>query len=437
MRYIFKFPDIGEGISEGRILKWYVDKGHAIRAGDPVVQMETDKVVADIPSPRAGVIVARFGHDGDIVKVEDPLVEIEIEGVAGAEAQAVAREKPVVKTEEPVEEQDFGVVGKLEVAGNAAFLPASDEGVPSPPAPPVAVSRALATPVARAIARELGVDLQRVSGTGPGGRVMKSDIQSYHDARQEDRALPPAPPPAPSPAAVPAGAAVEYEPLSQIRKTIARNMSVSKQTAAHMTVIEEVEISALAALRRSQKERFAARGTALTYLSFILRAAAAGLRRHKSLNSRLELEKNRLAYFRDIHIGIAVDTDDGLVVPVIRDADRLSIHELAVRIADLSGRARERRLTLDDLKDGTFTVTNYGAIGGLFGVPVINYPQAAILGIGRIHEKPVVRAGQIVPGTVLPLSLSVDHRIVDGGEATRFLIDVMDCLRDPVSMLLG
>lgn len=431
MRYIFEFPDIGEGISEGKILKWYIEKGQQIDVGDPVVQMETDKVVADIPSPKSGTVVARFGKEGDVINVDDPLVEIEIEGVTGEDARDVAREKPKPRTREAVEEESYGVVGTLEVAGDAAHLPASEEGVPAGEpgeAEFVRQRRVLATPVARAMARELGVDIHRVEGSGPGGRVTKDDISRYrdslHEARPRERA------------AVPAGEAerVVIEPLTQIRKTIARNMIQSKHNAAHMTVIDEVEISALMAARDRYRQEFEGQGVKLTYLPFVLKAVVAGLKRHRSLNSTMDLENDRMIYKRYYNIGIAVDTPEGLVVPVIRDVDRLSMLELARALGDIAERARERKLTMEDMKDGTFTVTNYGAIGGLFGVPVINYPQAAILGIGRIVQKPVVTDGQVTAGNVLPLSLSVDHRIVDGGDSTRFLADVMRCLNDPVAL---
>jgi len=424
MRFVFNFPDIGEGISEGKILQWYVEKGQQVEAGDALVQMETDKVVADIPSPRAGVIVARFGKEGETINVDDPLVEIEIEGVDGEEARDVAREKPRPKSEEQVEEKGFGVVGTLEVAGDAAHLPASDEGAPEPSARPERRRKALATPVARAMAREMGLDIDDIRGTGPGGRVTKDDIRKHHPAPAE---------PAATTVAAPR---VEHEPLSQIRKAIARNMIQSKHNAAHMTVIDEVEISELIALRERYKAEFEAGSVKLTFLPFILKAVTKALQRHKSLNSEMDMDNNRMIYKKYYNIGIAVDAPDGLVVPVIRDVDRLSFMEIARQLAELAERARERKLSMDQLKDGTFTVTNYGALGGRFGIPVINYPQTAILGVGRIEKKPVVKDDQIVVGRTLPLSMSVDHRIVDGGEATRFLNDVMRFLADPASMLI-
>jgi pyruvate dehydrogenase E2 component (dihydrolipoamide acetyltransferase) len=436
VRYIFKFPDIGEGIHEGTILEWYIDKGQPIKMGDPVVKMETDKVVADIPSPRDGQIAARYGKIGDVIQVGEPLVEIEIEGVSGEAAQEIAVKQPKHDTKEPLEEKGFGVVGTLEVAGNASYLPAGNDGVSAagvdaPGDKPQQIRKALATPVARAMAKDLGVDINNVRGTGPGGRVMKEDIKKYYDGTREGRLQPRET----VPAAQEEGR-VEIQPLSQIRKTIAKNMMRSKQNAAHMTLFEDVEVTELIRIRDKFKDKFKERGTKLTYLPFILKALVASLKRHRTLNSELDLEGGRMILKNYYNIGIAVDAPDGLVVPIVKDADKLSIFDIAGRIQDISVKAKDRKLTLDDMKDGTFSVTNYGALGGSFGTPVINYPQAAILGVGKIAQKPVVKDGTLAIGNVLPLSLSADHRIVDGGEATRFMLDLMAFLRDPVSLLL-
>lgn len=427
MRYIFKFPDIGEGITEGKILEWYVSKGEKVKSGQSLVKMETDKVVTDIPSPKKGVIAATYGKVGETINVEDPLVEIEIAGVSGEAAQQVAKEKPVKPEPLKVEEEGFGVVGTLEIASGNAILTSSEEGVDEDEALEEKPRKVLATPVARAMAKDLGVDVNGVNGSGPAGRITKKDIQQAYDNRYSK----------PETTLVQASevAEVEYETLSQIRKTIAKNMINSKQNAAHMSAFEEVEVSSLIELRKRHKEQFAAEGIKLTYLPFILKAVALGLRRHKSLNSEMDLPNNRMIYKNFINIGIAVDTESGLVVPVIKNIDKLSIKQIAQKIQEISDKARDRQLTLDDMKDGTFTITNYGAIGGLFAVPVINYPQAGILGIGRIHQKPIVKNSEIVVGNILPLSISVDHRIVDGGEVTRFLNDVIGYLNDPVSML--
>lgn len=296
MRYIFKFPDIGEGISEGKILKWYVQKGQNIKSQDPVVKMETDKVVTDIPSPKDGVVVALFGKEGEVINVDDPLLEIEIEGIEGEEAQQVAREKPEPSSKESVGEKGFGVVGTLEVAGDAAYLPSSQEGMTIPETA-VPMRKALATPVARAMAKELGLDINRVPGTGPGDRVMKKDIQLFHDnvlsgdtsgdKIGDIESL-----------------RVEYRPLTQLRKTIARNMIQSKHSAAHMTIFEEVEISQLMKLRDSQKERFSREGMKLTYLAFVLKAVASALREFPLLNSEMDLENDRLVLKNILTLGL-------------------------------------------------------------------------------------------------------------------------------------
>jgi pyruvate dehydrogenase E2 component (dihydrolipoamide acetyltransferase) len=438
VRYIFKFPDIGEGIHEGTILEWCTEKGERIKMGDPVVKMETDKVVADIPSPRDGVIAARYGKIGDVIQVGEPLVEIEIEGVAGEAAQEIAKEKPKPPAKEPLEEKGFGVVGTLEVAGDASYLPAgmdgiTDKGAAAVPEKPERQRKALATPVARAMAKDLGVDINKVTGTGPGGRVMKEDLRKYYDNIRDGKA--PSAPPVGITGESPA-VRVEIVPLTQIRKAIAKNMMRSKQNAVHMTLFEEVEVSELIRIREKFKEKFTSQGVKLTYLPFVLKALVASLKKHRTLNSELDLENGRMILKNYYNIGIAVDAPDGLVVPVIRNADRLSIRDIAIGLQEIGAKARDRKLTLDDMKDGTFSVTNYGALGGTYGTPVINYPQTAILGVGKITQKPVVKDGQLAVGNVLPLSLSADHRIVDGGEATRFLIDLISYLQDPVSILL-
>ncbi len=442
MRYIFKFPDIGEGLTEGIVIEWYVDKGTAVKVGQPLVKMETDKVVADIPSPREGVIAARYGKVGETVHVGETLVEIEIAGAAGAAVAtdvagvAVAAVATVAETTgtetEAVEEKGAGVVGTLEVASNNAYLPASDEGTEVRPAAVKGGTRkVLATPVARAMARDMNIDINLVTGTGPAGRIMKSDIQSFHGVAATVKA-------APSATTVPTAGRelVEVVPMSQMRKSIAKNMLRSKQSTAHMTLFEEPEVSALVAARAKYREEFKKEGISLTYLPFVIKAVVAALKRYRDLNAEMDQEKGNIIYKNYYNIGIAVSTPEGLVVPVIKNADKLSIKELSIAVADLAVKSRDRKLTFDDMKDGTFSITNYGALGGWFGVPVINYPQSGILGIGRIYQKPVVENGEIKVGNVMPLSLSVDHRIVDGAGATEFLLDVAAGIADPLSLIM-
>jgi pyruvate dehydrogenase E2 component (dihydrolipoamide acetyltransferase) len=445
MRYIFKFPDIGEGLTEGIVIEWYVDKGTAVKVGQPLVKMETDKVVTDIPSPREGVIAARYGKVGETVHVGETLVEIEIAGeaaapvptdVAGVAVAAVATAEVVAEGTGPeteaVEEKGAGVVGTLEVASNNAYLPASEEGTEARPATVKGGPRkVLATPVARAMAREMNIDINLVTGTGPAGRIMKSDIQGFHGVAASAKAAPSA-----TAASLPAGELIEVVPMSQMRKSIAKNMLRSKQSTAHMTLFEEPEVSALVAARAKYREEFKKEGINLTYLPFVIKAVVAALKRYRDLNAEMDQEKGNIIYKNFYNIGIAVSTPEGLVVPVIKNADRLSIRELSIAVADLAVKSRDRKLTLDDMKDGTFSITNYGALGGWFGVPVINYPQSGILGIGRIYQKPVVENGEIRVGNVMPLSLSVDHRIVDGAGATEFLLDVAAGIADPLSLIM-
>ncbi len=431
MRYIFKFPDIGEGLTEGIILEWYVDKGTAVKVGQPLVKMETDKVVADIPSPREGVIAARYGKVGETIHVEEPLVEIDIAGEASAEVAVETAVKATAVEVEPLEEMGAGVVGTLEVASNNAYLPASDEGTEAKPAASATTPRkVLATPVARAMAREMNIDINQVTGTGPANRVMKSDIQNFHAPATAARRGA-----APATAAL-QGELVEVRPMTQMRKSIAKNMLRSKQSTAHMTLFEEPEVSALVEARARYREEFRKEDINLTYLPFIIKAVVAALKRHPELNSEMDFEKGNVIYKNYYNIGIAVSTEDGLVVPVLRNADKLTVKELSRAVAEIAVKARDRKLTLEDMKDGTFTITNYGALGGWFGVPVINYPQVGILGIGRINQQPVVAGGEIKVGNVMPLSLSVDHRMVDGAEATEFLNDVAAGVTDPLSLIM-
>jgi len=426
MRYIFKFPDIGEGLEEGKIIEWYVEKGQMIQSGDPVVKMETDKVVTDIPSPKSGIVAAKYGAVGDTINVGNALLEIDIEGVEGESAVETAKEQPEAPTKESVDEEGFGgVVGTIEVAGDGAYLPAGDEGMPSKDSPQ-SRKKVLATPVARAMAKDMGVDINLVKGSGPAGRVTKKDIQGYskHDAES-------------SPKAKPEASHEDYriEPLSQIRKTIAKNMLRSKQNAAHMSIMDEVEVTELIRARKSLNKTLESEGIRLSYLPFIIKAISLALKKHPVLNAELDLQNDRIIYKNFINIGIAMDAEDGLVVPVIKNADRKSLTDLASEIKSLTHKAENRELKLEDLKNGTFSITSFGSIGGYYAVPVIAYPQVAIFGIGRITEKPIVKDGEIAIGHLMPISMSVDHRIVDGAEVGRFVNDVLSYLKEPLLML--
>jgi pyruvate dehydrogenase E2 component (dihydrolipoamide acetyltransferase) len=425
MKYIFKFPDIGEGLEEGRIVEWLVKKGQEIHEGDMLVTMETDKVVTEIPSPKTGTISKLYGSEGGVINVGDALVEIEIEGTAEDEAESEQKQ-------EVVEEKGAGVVGTIEEAGTGAVLSSSNEGLSEEQTKERPKrKKALATPVARAMAKDFGIDINEVKGTGPAGRVMKADIKRFAENGSSAKKTVDS-----QKARTDEPQRTEVEKLSQIRKTIAKNMRQSKHKAAHMTVFDDAEISELDRIRKKYKAEYGEKGIKLTYLAFVVKALTKALQKHKALNSEMDEENDLLIYKKYYNIGIAVDTEKGLVVPVIKAADKLSISETAQAIQQLAEKATKGNLTMDDFKDGTFTITSYGSIGGKYAAPVINYPQAGILGIGRISEQPVVKDGEISIGKLIPLSVAVDHRIVDGGEVTRFLNSMIYYLSDPVSLLM-
>ena len=449
MKFIFNFPDLGEGLEEGTVLEWYVKEGQGVKVGDSLVQMETDKVVADIPSPKNGVILKTHGEVGDIIKVGSPLVDIQVEGSEGidegsdteqnieSEEERVEREADSGQVEktviEPIAESDDdagSVVGTIEVAAKNAIMPKSNEAEEYSTYEIENPRKALATPVARAMAKNLGIDINKVTGSGPSGRVKKSDIREFK-ATTEHGFLS-----TPDVKINDTKGDETYVPLTQIRKAIAKNMLQSIHNTAQMSVFEEVDIYELMQVRSRYKQRFANRGVNLTYLSFIVKAVAQALKHHRQLNSQIDTENNRMIYRNRYHIGVAVDTPDGLMVPVIRDADKLTIFQIAKQISELADKARNRKLSIDEMKGGSFSITSFGSIGGIYATPVLNYPQAGILGIGRILKTPVVRDEEIVVGHVMPLSLTVDHRIVDGGEATRFIYKVMEYLADPISFLM-
>lgn len=436
MKFTFNFPDLGEGLEEGTIMEWYVKPGQQVKMGDSIVQMETDKVVADIPSPKNGVITDLFGEVGDVIKVGSPLVIIQIEG----EVSEQTTEDEKITTEAVSESDDDAgsVVGTIEVAGKNDIMAPSDEGEKDIEEKTSVSRKALATPVARAMAKQMGIDINQIPGSGPSGRVKKEDILNFKstglDIKPESDIIKKSFNPDES--LKQTAGDVTYKPLTQIRKTIAKNMLQSKHNAAHMSVFEEVEISGLMEVRLRYKQRFTDKGVKLTYLPFIVKAVAQALKHHPQLNSQIDTENNRMIYRNRYHIGIAVDAPDGLVVPVIRDADKLSIFQIAGQIGELANKARTRKLTLEDLKDGCFSITSFGSFGGIYATPVLNYPQAGILGIGRILKTPVVKDDEIVIGNIMPLSLTVDHRVVDGGETTRFIYKVMEYLTDPISFLM-
>ncbi|MGL4229461.1 MAG: dihydrolipoamide acetyltransferase family protein [Tannerellaceae bacterium] len=430
MRYIFKFPDIGEGLTEGRIVEWRVKAGQEVKSGDPLVIMETDKVVTDIPSPKQGVVVKLYGKPGEVIHVGQALVEFDLSGAAEVSVAAATVDKPVAKEAASSLSANAGVVGTLEVAGDDIIMHAGNEARLHTSTLDKQV-KVLATPLVKAIAKDKGIDLAAVTGTGPGGRVMKEDLTMYvqmqSNAHRKGMI---------EPKIAAAENKVQVVPLSQMRKAIARNMLRSKEKAAHLTIYDEVEVSELDHIRREYKELYAGENVKLTFLPFIVKAVCLALKAHPALNAEIDLEQGNMTYKQYYNIGIAMDTPKGLVVPVIKHADVMSIKDIAVAIQHYTALAAEEKLTLGDMSDGTFTITNYGSVGGKFGTPIINYPQSAIMGIGKISKQPVVKDDTLTVGLVLPLSLSVDHCVVDGAESTRFLNQVMLYLNDPIRLMM-
>ena len=420
MAFEFKFPDIGEGLTEGEIVRWLVKEGDEIKEGQPLVEVETDKALAEIPSPRTGAILKIMAKEKEIVKVGQVIV------VIGEKGEAMAAPPP------PPRPKSVGVVGELEEAPEEA--PAVAAKV-APTKPAFVSEHALATPAVRALARELGVDINKVQGSGPEGRVSEKDVRQAAESKAK-------PKPAEEMKEVKKVrkydlyGSVERIPLRGVRRSIAKAMVKSKYTAPHVSAMDEADVTELWQIREKEKKVAESKGIKLTILPFIIKAVIAGLTEHPYLNATLDDDSEEIVLKKYFNIGLATDTPEGLMVPVVKNAKEKSIFELAQELTQLTDKARNRTIDLADLKGGTFTITNYGAVRGIYGTPIINYPEVAILGIGRIQDMPVVRDGKVVVRRILPLSLSFDHRVVDGAEAARFLNTVIARIEDPDLILL-
>jgi pyruvate dehydrogenase E2 component (dihydrolipoyllysine-residue acetyltransferase) len=382
MPFEFKLPDLGEGISEVELRRWLVKEGDRVAEHQAIVEVETDKAVVDVPSPHGGTVVRIHRQEGETVRVGEVLIEISGEGDQPLPA---AGEHP----------RSVGIVGVL----------------PEPEEEPAV----RATPMVRKLARERGIDLKGIKGSGPRGSITPEDLEQ-------------APTPQPSPGED--FGPVERLPLRGLRRTIARNVHASQQLTAFVTTMEEADVTELWQLREREQQAVEARGTHLTFLPFFIKAAQHALREHPSLNAAIDDATETIIIKKHYHFGIAVETPEGLMVPVIREVDRKSILELAAEIQALGRSARERTIGLSELKGSSFTITDYGHFGGTFATPVINWPDVAILGFGRIVERPWVHNGEIAIRKILPLSLTFDHRVTDGAEAGRFLAKLVGYLED-------
>lgn len=454
-RYEFKLPDIGEGVTEGEIVSWLVQQGDLVKEDQPMVEVMTDKATVTITSPKAGKIVELRGAVGEVVQVHSVLVVYDLTGgAAPAEAKTNGHAAPANGASKKDDGPAATAVGDIrEDLPGMRLAPPSPSGRAAAPAAstaqPVAGyfnEKPLATPATRKLARDLGLDLRTISPTGPGGRVTKDDVQQAKGAANGGAsaaaAVVPvieAPARAPMRITPPAGTPTTLEeriPLKGVRKKIFENMARSKQTAAHFTFVEECDVTALKDLRARLKPQADAQGVKLSFLPFIVKAVVSALKKHPTLNAAFDEATQEVVLRKYFNIGIAASTDAGLMVPVLKDADRRSILDIAREVQRLGEDAKSGKVKLDDLQGSTFTITSLGQTGGLFATPIINFPEVAILGVHQMKQKPVVRDGQIVIGEVMLLSLSFDHRLIDGHIGAAFAYDVIGYLENPDRLFL-
>lgn len=487
-RFEFKLPDIGEGVAEGEVVAWHVKAGDVVKEDQPMVEVMTDKATVTIGAPKKGTIAETCAAVGQVLPVGKLLVVIETEGGAVAAAPAAApAARPAAGGGAPAASVASAVVAqpvksaaaaatsaegpaatavgdiKDTLPGSTFFAqttaPARTNGTNGHGA--IVTDRPLATPATRKLARELDVDLRRVQGSGPNGRVTVDDVRGFaQGAPTEQHAVSHAttaqaasaqaasapvaakgagPTRAPVVIAPPAGTSAaleERKPFVGVRRKIAERMQQSKNTAAHFTFVEECDVARLKELRKRLQPAAEKAGVKLTFLPFIVKAVVAALKKFPVLNSALDESTNELVYRRYYHVGIAASTDNGLMVPVVKDADRKSIVEIAKEIDRLGAAAKSGSIQSADLAGSTFTITSLGAQGGLFATPVLNFPEVGILGVHQIKQKPVVKDGQIVIGEIMLLSLSFDHRIVDGHVGAAFAYEIIGFLEDPDRLFL-
>ncbi|EMA6341330.1 dihydrolipoamide acetyltransferase family protein [Bacillus cytotoxicus] len=421
MAFEFKLPDIGEGIHEGEIVKWFIKPGDEVNEDDVLLEVQNDKAVVEIPSPVKGKVLEVLVEEGTVAVVGDVLVRFDAPGYENLKFKGDEHDD-APKAEEAKEE-----------------APAA-----ATPAPETTNERVIAMPSVRKYAREKGVDIHKVAGSGKNGRIVKADIDAFVNGGQAATteapaaaATPVAQEEAPKAQPIPAGEYPETrEKMSGIRKAIAKAMVNSKHTAPHVTLMDEVDVTELVAHRKKFKAVAADKGIKLTYLPYVVKALTSALREFPMLNTSLDDATQEIVHKHYFNIGIAADTDKGLLVPVVKDADRKSIFAISNEINELATKAREGRLAPAEMKGASCTITNIGSAGGQWFTPVINHPEVAILGIGRIAEKPVVKNGEIVAAPVLALSLSFDHRLIDGATAQKALNQIKRLLNDPQLLVM-
>jgi pyruvate dehydrogenase E2 component (dihydrolipoamide acetyltransferase) len=463
-----KLPNLGENIESGDVLSILVSEGDTIKVDQDIIEVETDKATMPIPSPQGGKVVKVLVAEGDTIKIGAAILEIEASGNGAAakeapktekkaepkkaEAASAAPKKPAKKKDEDIppppeetvpavveddEEEAEAEPAKPEPKKTAAKAPAAKAASPSEDVPGDGQSSSAAGPAVRRLARELGVDLRRVR-PGSGDRITEEDVRAHVRASnaQAKSAVPKGVTPPGSPDSDSHGA-VRREKMSRLRQTIARNMLASYTTIPQLTNFDDVDVTDLERIRNESKADYDNQGVKLTAMPFLVKAVATALHQHPVVNASISESGDEVIYKEYVNIGIAVDTERGLIVPVLRDADRKSIPQIARELAEMAESARSGSFKIEDLRGGTFTISNLGAVGGTYSTPIINPPEVAILLAGRSRILPQYVNDQLQPRLVMPLSLTYDHRIVDGAAAARFLNDVKRYLSNPGRLLLA
>ncbi len=442
----FTLPDIGEGVAEGEVTQWHVKAGDAVKEDQVMVEVMTDKATVEIGSPVDGKVLELLVEEGQTVPVGEILLVLgSTSGAPKMHAEASASAPTTAKAAGGKAASSASGGGATATAAPPATLP--DTGLPDRAD---GTRRVRAAPATRRLAREQGIDIATLAGSGPNGRILIADVKAASGTgpattpsapRGKSAPKPSAAKPAAKPArkAAPKAAPLtgdERVPLRGLRKRIAAQMRVAKDTAAHFTYVEELDVTELVKLRRAAKAKGEAAGVKITYMPFIIKALVPALRDFPLVNSSLDEEAGEIVYHHDLNIGIAVDTEGGLIVPVVRAVDTKSLVELAGEIGDLAERGREGKQRQEDFGGGTFTITNAGNIGGMLATPIINVPEVAILGVHAIKQRPWVVDGEIVVRDIMLLSISLDHRVVDGAVGARFMNRVKELLENPALLLL-
>lgn len=444
-KFEYRFPELGEGLHEGEIIKMHIKPGDTVTDEDIIMEVQNDKAIVEVPCPVNGKVLEVLVKDGQVCHVGEVVAVIDAEGevpeqaAPASDSHSTSAPVPAAKpaeTELPKTSQaDTAKDAAPQAAAKSDASPAQSTG-----------GLVLATPSVRKYAREKGVDLAGVAGTGKNGRITREDINAFAEGGGTAAAAPAdtaavaaqgAGETKQAPVATQVGDRVEERvPFKGIRKIIANAMSKSVYTAPHVTIMDEVDVTELVALRTKAKPLAEKKGVKLTYLPFIVKALVAACRQFPIMNAMLDEEKQEIVYKKYYNIGIATDTENGLIVPVIQDADRKNVWMVAETIKDLATRGRDGKLAGSELKGSTITISNIGSAGGMFFTPVINFPEVAILGTGRITEKPVVKNGEIVVAPVMALSLSFDHRLIDGATAQNFMNYIKQLLADPQLLVM-